>query len=206
MNKKVIIVGGFHEIIELCEESGYSIAGIIDNHLSDQFMGYSVLGSDEDANQIFKNYVDIPLVITPDSPAIREKLFHLYSSIGFTFSTIISLRSKISKSAIIGEGTIIQDNVNVSANARIGKFVKLNTGCNVMHDCFLDDFVTIAPGAVVLGRVNIGTKSYVGANATVLPERTIVENVVIGAGAVVTRDIKGKGKVYVGVPAKEIVK
>lgn len=206
MNKKVIIVGGFHEIVELCEESGYSIVGIIDNHHRGQFMGYSVLGSDEDANQIFGNYGDIPLVITPDSPAIREKLYRFYSSVGFTFGTIISLRSKISKSALIGEGTIIQDNVNVSANSRIGKFAKLNTGCNVMHDCLLYDFVTIAPGAVVLGRVNIGTKSYVGANATILPDRTIAYGVTIGAGAVVTRDIKENSKVYVGVPAKEVIK
>lgn len=33
MVNKVILVGGFHEMIELCEDCGYSIVGIIDNEV-----------------------------------------------------------------------------------------------------------------------------------------------------------------------------
>ncbi len=206
MGKNLIIVGGFHEIIELCEELGYSIIGIIDNILKGQYLGYQIIGSDNEANQLFKKFNKIPLVITPDSPPVREKLFKLYSDIGFTFETIVSTRAKISKSASIGIGTIIQDGVNISANTKIRDFVKLNTGCNIMHDCVIQNYVTIAPNAVILGRININQKTYVGANATILPEKQIAENVIIGAGAVVSKDITEDNTVYIGVPAKKMQK
>ncbi len=206
MGKKIIIVGGFHEIIELCEELDYSIIGIIDNSIKEQILNYPIIGNDNDANLIFSNYGHVPLVISPDSPAIREKLFKYYSAIGFTFETIISSRAKISRSSSVGLGSIIQDSVNLSANSHIGKFVKLNTGCNIMHDSNIKDFVTIAPNAVILGRVIIKSNSYIGANATILSEKEIAQNVIIGAGSVVTKHIIESDITYAGVPAKKINK
>ena len=41
MDKDVILVGGFHEVIELCEKAGYNIVGIIDSHLHDSYMKLS---------------------------------------------------------------------------------------------------------------------------------------------------------------------
>jgi acetyltransferase-like isoleucine patch superfamily enzyme len=46
----------------------------------------------------------------------------------------------------------------------------------------------------------VGNHVSIGSNATILPVR-IVDNVVIGAGAVVTRDLDRPG-VYVGNPAR----
>lgn len=204
MNKKVIIIGGFHEIIELCEELNYSIVGIIDNNPNKQHLSYPIIGNDNDAYFLFESYKNIPLVVTPDSPAVREKLFKYYTKIGFSFESVISTKAKISKSSSIGSGTIIQDGVNVSANTKIGNFVKLNTGSNVMHDCMIGDFVTIAPNAVILGEININQNSYIGANATILPGKRIAENVIIGAGAVLTKDITENNAIYAGVPAKKI--
>ncbi|WP_303921585.1 NeuD/PglB/VioB family sugar acetyltransferase [Draconibacterium sediminis] len=204
MNKQIIIVGGFHEIIELCEELDYSIVGIIDNNLKTEFLNYPVIGSDKDARILLNKYGHIPLVISPDSPLIRKRLFDYYSNIGFTFSTIISSGAKISKSATIGLGSVIQHGVNISANTRIGSFVKLNTNSNIMHDCSIGDFVTIAPNAVVLGRINIGLCTYIGSNSTILPEKKIAANVIVGAGAVVTKDIIENDATYAGVPAKKL--
>lgn len=201
MNKQIIIIGGFHEIIELCENSNYEIIGIIDNNINGFYLSYPILGNDNDAKLLFNKYGTIPLAITPDSPCIREKLFCYYSQIGFTFETIISPRSRVSKSATIGVGTIIQDGVNVNAFTKIGNFVKLNTNCNVMHDCDIGDFVTIAPNAVVLGKISIGHNTYVGANSTILPEKKIEHNSIIGAGAVVTKNVE-KNVTVTGNPAK----
>lgn len=206
MAEEIILVGGFHEIVELCEDAGYTIIGIIDNQLKDRFMGYLVLGTDSDAAEIFDLYPNVPLVISPDAPAVRKKLYNYYNAIGFRFATIISPESSVSRSAVIGQGTIIQARVNVSANCRIEQFVKLNTGCNVMHDCQINSFVTVAPDAVILGRVIVGADSYIGANSTILPNLKTATAVTVGAGAVLTKSIAENNSVFAGVPARRIKK
>lgn len=201
MNKKLIIVGAFHEIIELCESAGYNIIGIIDIEKKNEFLSYPIIGKDQDAESVYAKYKDIPLVITPDAPLIREKLVKLYIKIGFNFETVISPNAIISKYAKIGKGVVIQAGVNVSAFAEIKDFVKLNTRSNIMHDSVIGDYSTIAPDAVVLGKIHMGKKCYVGANATILPELNLGDKVIVGAGAVVTKDIKNNQKVK-GIPAK----
>ena len=47
--------------------------------------------------------------------------------------------------------------------------VKVNTNANIMHDCLIGNYVTVAPNAVLLGKVEIDDKAYIGANATLLP-------------------------------------
>jgi len=201
MGKRIILVGAFHEMIDLCEIAGYTIIGIIDNNLKDSYLSYPILGSDNEAEILFTKYPDVSLVITPDLPVLREKLVYKYKKIGFDFETIISPYANISKYAKIGKGTVIQSGVNVSAFAEIENFVKLNTNCNVMHDAVIGSFTTVAPNAVVLGRIRIGEKCYVGANATILPERHIGNSVIIGAGAVVTKNIR-ENQTIKGIPAK----
>ncbi len=198
---KVIIVGGFHEIIELCEKSGKEIIGLIDNDLSGSYLGYPIFGNDAYARSIYDRYPEVPIIISPDSPPIREKLYEHYKSIGFKITSVISPEATVSKSAKIGIGVIIQDGVNISAFAEIGNFVKLNSYSNIMHDVKVEDFVSIAPNAVVLGRVCIGRKAYIGANSTILPNISIGENSLVGAGSVVTKNIE-KNSVVMGVPAK----
>lgn len=201
MNKNIILVGGFHEVIELCEKAGFNILGIIDSQLQDSYLGYPVIGSDADAEILFSKYGKCKLVNTPDSPKIREKIVNLYEPLGWEFATIISPSANISKFATIGKGSIIQDGVNISAYTTIGNYVKLNINANIMHDNIISDFVTIAPNAVNLGRVVVGRSSYIGANSTILPEVHIGDYSTIGAGAVVTKDINDN-VIVKGVPAK----
>lgn len=203
MENKVILVGGFHEVIELCELCDKKIVGLIDNNLKGKYFGCDVIGEDKDASDLYKDFKDIPLIITPDIPRIRAKLVAYYSKIGFNFSSLISPEAIISNSAKIGNGVIIQSFVNVSAAVTVGNFVKLNTCANVMHDSFLGDYVTVAPNAVILGRVKVYDLSYVGANATILPDVTVDKKVMVGAGSVVTKYVAPECTV-VGIPARKI--
>lgn len=204
MDKEIILVGAFSEMIDLCLECGFNIIGYIDNQESTYpACQGNFLGTDDDISSIYKKYRDIPVVISPDQPSIRKKLYAKYKEAGFKFQTLISPFAHISNSAVIGEGTVIQHGVTVSSNAHIGDFVKLNVNANVMHDCCVDDFTTIAPNAVLLGKVSIGTATYIGANSTILPYCKVSANTIIGAGAVVVSDSVASGT-YVGVPAKKI--
>ena len=203
--KEIILVGGFHEMIELCENAGFNIIGIIDNELIGEYYGYPVIGTDNDAVSLYKKNPTCQVVITPDSPRLRKKLVDHYRSAGFSFATIIHPAASVSRFASIGEGTVVQRGVNVSANSKIGDFCKLNTGCNVMHDNAIGDYATIAPNAVLLGYVSVGELSYIGANSTILPKISIGELSIVGAGAVVTQSVQ-PNLVVAGVPAKELAK
>lgn len=54
-----------------------------------------------------------------------------------------------------------------------------------------------------VGCIEVMDNVYIGYNATIMPNVRIGENVIVGAGALVSRDLAPNG-VYVGVPAKKI--
>jgi sugar O-acyltransferase (sialic acid O-acetyltransferase NeuD family) len=204
-NNKVILIGGFHEVIELCELQNIKIAGIIDNFKKDSFLGYPILGTDDDAIKLFNSYGDIPILITPDQPKDRKRIAEIYQKAGYAFLDLVSSFSLISKSVTLGKGVLIQSNVNISANVFIGDFVRVNTMANIMHDSIIERYTTIAPNTVILGNVKIGCLAYIGSNATILPGITIGNEAIIGAGAVVNKDVPD-GKTMVGNPAREIIR
>ena len=51
--------------------------------------------------------------------------------------------------------------------------------------------------------ITIGNNCWIGGNVTILPGVTIHDNVVVGAGSVVTKDLQS-GAIYVGNPAKKL--
>lgn len=202
MTDSIIIIGAFHEIIELVEELNVRILGLVDNVKQGNYREYPILLNDADGTILSLQYLDYSILITPDFPGIRLRLSKLYFEAGFSFFTAISRKSQVSKSAKIGSGSIVQYGVNVSSEVEIGKFVKLNSLCNIMHNVLVEDYTTIAPNAVILGNVKIGKQCYIGSNSTILPNVKICDNTVIGAGAVVAKDITTPGGTYIGVPAK----
>lgn len=201
--KSVILIGAFIETIELCEKCGYTIEGIFDNNEQGEYYGYPILGADEDLLSMQSRFYKIPLVLVPDMPKVREKLYTMYKKNGFQFETVISPDALVSRSAKIGEGSMIQDGCNISSKVEIGRCVRVNSCANVMHESIVENFATVAPNAVILGRCNIGTRAYIGANATILPERVIGKDAIVGAAAVATKNV-GEGNVMVGNPARKI--
>ena len=201
MTRKVVLVGAFHEIVELCEACDVQIAGIFDEHVKGEFMGHKVLGRDEDARRLADLLRDVPVLIVPDAPEVRRRLAAYYLSLGYRPASLVSPKAVVSKSASIGSGTVVQSCCHISTSVRIGEFVKVNTAANLMHDSVVGDFTTIAPNAVMLGRVSVRAGCYVGANATLLPDIVIGEEAIVGAGAVVTRDVAVRA-VVIGNPAQ----
>lgn len=201
MGNKILLVGGFHEIIELAENESYVIVGIIDKQGEGVYRDYSIISDDKNAVFLDPKFKAYPILITPDEPITRERLYEYYNSLGYHFTSLISNKSIISKTAVVKNGSIIQTGVHVSAESVIGQFVKLNTNSNIMHNAIINDFTTIAPNAIILGNVTIGKYCYIGANSTILPNISICDSVIIGAGAIVTKDIFLAGT-YIGNPAR----
>jgi sugar O-acyltransferase (sialic acid O-acetyltransferase NeuD family) len=201
MTREVVLVGAFHEIVELCEVCDVRIAGIFDEHVEREFMGHRILGRDEDARRLLGQLRDVPVLIVPDEPAVRRRLAAYYLSLGYRPASLVSPKALVSKSASIGPGTVVQSSCHLSSSVRVGEFVKVNVAANLMHDAVIGDFATIAPNAVILGRVSVRAGCYVGSNATVLPDIDVGEEAIVGAGAVVTRDVAARA-VVIGSPAR----
>lgn len=103
----------------------------------------------------------------------------------------------------IGEGTVICSHTSITCNTRIGKHVAINLNCTVGHDAVIEDYCNISPGVNISGYVHIEEGVDIGTGVAILPKVRIGKDSVIGAGAVVTRDIPPRC-LAVGVPAKVI--
>jgi len=107
----------------------------------------------------------------------------------------------------IQRGVRIGDRTRVQSHAFICELVTVGDDCFVSHGAkFVNDPFTKggpARGDRTQWRSTvIGNRVSIGTNATVLPV-AICDDVVIGAGSVVTRPITEPG-VYAGVPARKI--
>jgi acetyltransferase-like isoleucine patch superfamily enzyme len=108
---------------------------------------------------------------------------------------------EIQKDVNIGDRTKIQSHSFICELVDIGKDCFIGHGVMFINDTFTKGGP--ARGDKSLWRqTKIGDNVSIGSNATILPI-TICNNVVIGAGSVVTKDIKAPG-VYGGNPAKLI--
>ncbi|MHA4846784.1 acyltransferase [Flavitalea antarctica] len=116
----------------------------------------------------------------------------------------------IGERCFIGPFTEIQSGVVVGRRCRIQSHAFLCEGVTLGDDCFIghgvmfinDDFSSGRPARgekIKWKKTVLGNNISIGSNATILPVN-ICDNVVIGAGAVVTKDITHPGK-YAGNPA-----
>ncbi|NPA33955.1 MAG: N-acetyltransferase [Chlorobi bacterium] len=126
--------------------------------------------------------------------------------------------SHIMSSARIGENCVLGQNVFVGRNVIIGNRVKIQNNVSVYEGVVLEDEVFVGPSAVFTNVINprafierkdqfrqtiVKRGATIGANATIICGNTIGEYAFVGAGAVVTRDIK-PFELVVGVPARHV--
>jgi acetyltransferase-like isoleucine patch superfamily enzyme len=106
---------------------------------------------------------------------------------------------EIQKGVVVGSRTLVQSHTFVCELVSIGEDCFIGHGVMFINDLFSE-------GGPARGRMDlwksthIGNHVSIGSNATILPVR-ICDRVVIGAGAVVTKDITRPG-FYAGNPAK----
>jgi len=107
----------------------------------------------------------------------------------------------IADNARIGVGSQLMAGSIVAPEAKIGRQCIINTRASIDHECILEDGVEVAPGGTLCGIVHAGVNAWICAGATVLPRIRIGADAIVGAGAVVVRDVPA-GVTVMGVPAK----
>ena len=122
----------------------------------------------------------------------------------------LSFPNLVDPSAIIGEvdmgiGNIICAGTIATVNIKINNFNIINLDCTIGHDDVLTDFITVYPSVNISGNTTINEVVEIGTGTQIIQGKNICSNVIIGAGAVVVKDIEEEGT-YIGIPVKKIVK
>lgn len=118
----------------------------------------------------------------------------------------------------IGNSVLVGPFVEIQKNSKIGNYTRVQSHSFICEKVFIGTKCFISHGVMFIndlaksGRVNRNSKKFkktvvgnnvvIGSNSTILPVK-IADNIVIGAGSVVTKDLKTKG-IYAGNPAKLI--
>ena len=210
--KDLIIFGasGFgREVAWLVErinkaEPAWNLLGFMDDSESVQgaeINGYKVLGKAEDADK----YPEAYFVCAVGASRVREKIVNRLKAVHpeIKFGTLVDPSVEISDLVKVGEGTIICAHSIITVNIEIGCHVIINLDCTVGHDAILNDFVTLYPSVNVSGITNIGRAVELGTGMQIIQGKTIGDYSIVGAGAVVVKDLPGKCTA-VGSPAKPI--
>lgn len=110
---------------------------------------------------------------------------------------------EIQKEVVIGARTKIQSHTFICELVTIGEDCFIGHGVMFINDTFIKGRPA-AGDKTLWSATRIGNRVSIGSNATILPV-TIADHTVIGAGAVVVKDILEPG-IYAGNPAKKIKK
>ncbi len=200
--KNVVIIGtGGHAkvITDIVLSARDHLVGFLTSDDSiENFMGWPVLGKDTEYHQ----FMDCCFVIAIGNPQVRERISKNLT--GAKWYTAIHPSASISTiNTTIGSGSVIMANAVVNPCAKIGNHCIINSNATVEHENIIDDFVHISVGTKLAGAVRVGKRTWIGIGASVSNGISICQDCMIGAGAVVVKNIESPGT-YVGIPAHKI--
>ncbi len=164
------------------------------------------------------------LPIQPTAPMATDHFVHptavIDDNVSIGRDTKIWHFSHVLPNCTIGEQCTIGQNVTIGKNVTVGNFVKIQNNVSVYEGVELHDYVFCGPSCVFTNILSPKCKypqasaefyqktivregASIGANATIVCGVTLGQHCLIGAGAVVTKDVPDYA-VVVGNPAKMI--
>jgi len=152
-----------------------------------------------------------PLVIGENALIRTENVIYGDTVIGNNFQSghkvTIRETTKVGHNVRVGTLSVIQH------QCKIGNYVSIHSNCFIGEESLINDYVWIFPHVVVtndptppsdkLLGVIIDSFAIIAAKSLLLPGVHIYEDALVGAGAIVIKDV-AKETVVVGNPAKEI--
>ncbi len=203
--KNLILVGGgghCKSVIDVAESAGYNIFGILDisENVGKFILDYRVIGTDDDIPQYVDKAEFIITVGFIKKPNIRIRIFNRIKEARGELATIVASTARVSRYAILGEGTVIMHHAFVNAGANIGVNSIINTFCDIEHDVVVGNQCHISTGAMINGDCKIGERVFVGSQSVLANGISIGDDIVVGAGSFVRKSISEKG-LYSGNPA-----
>jgi sugar O-acyltransferase (sialic acid O-acetyltransferase NeuD family) len=209
--KEIVIIGagGFgREVKTLIDAINnlkfeYKLIGFYDDNIKvgTQINGLEVLGNVNDLNSVNSNlYVAIGIGV----PKIKEQIILRLKNSNLLFPNLIHPSVIISEDDVsFGVGNVICAGNIITCNIKIKNFITLNLCCTVGHDTIINNYCSFMPNVNISGEVTIMNNVYVGTGAKIINNLKIGENTIVGAGAVVSKNLP-ENCTAVGIPAKPI--
>lgn len=193
------------ELLWLIEEINqviptWEVMGFLDDGLSrgSEVSGCPVL----DRQWLNAQQREIAVVCSVSEPRAKKKIISQLSMFGnVSFPALIHPKAIFPPDFTPREGCVFYPHTVISVSASIGSHVTLNSCCTIGHDTVIGDFSTVSPGANIAGHVVLGECVFVGLGCSIIPEKSVGSNTILGAGSVVTRDVSANCVAY-GVPCK----
>jgi len=203
MSTEIIIVGsGGHAIsvTNVAISCGYSVIAYVDDiKCGNLLLDIPIISFEMCKKKYSEKKFFIAIGDNSKRKIVHEKFKYILPNA--SFPSLIHSSSTIGISSIIGDGSIVMPLSNIGPNSAVGKFCIINTNASIDHDCNMKDYSSLAPGVVTGGNVEIGFFSAISIGSTVKHSVHISDEVVIGAGSYVNKDIEGNVVAY-GTPCK----
>ncbi|MDD9174931.1 acetyltransferase [Aliivibrio sp. S2TY2] len=205
----IVIGGGGHAsvLVDILRQQQREILAIVspeDISLRRVFSGLTHLKNDDDVLGFSPDSVHLVngVGMLPKS-GLKRKLNEYFLSLGYTFETVISDSAQISSFAEIEQGAQIFSGAIIQAGVTIGAHSIINSGTIIEHDSVIGQYNHIAPRAILCGQVSTYDNVYIGASATVIQNMTLEQGSIVGAGAIVTKNISSEQICY---PSRSVLK
>lgn len=212
--KRTIIIGaridGHAKVVLEILKAGakYDVIGFADDDPSKAGLiigGIKVLGNTNNLGHFKKTFSVECAIVAIGNNELRRKLSDKITESGLELINAIHPTVWIDPDVTIGKGCYLGQGVIVVTGTKIGNCVNIHTGATIDHDNIIHDGANLGPGVHTAGRVKIGRDAFLGAGSIVIPDASVGDYSVIGAGGVVINNVPAR-VTAVGVPAKIIKK
>ena len=186
-------------------DSPHEVAGFVVDRAyrsGDEFLGLPFADA-EDVTQRFPpgEYAMFVAISYVHMNAVRAEKYATMKAAGYQLLSYVSSRCSYLSATPPGDNCFILEDNTIQPFVTIGNNVTLWSGNHIGHDSTIEDHCFITSHVVVSGHVRVGTRSFIGVNATLRNSITIAPQTLIGAGAIIMKDTKERG-VYMPERAK----
>lgn len=206
MKSIIIGAGTYGEVyLSYLREAGVEVIGFLDDNATmhgQVVRGIPVLGG-SDLLHTLRHSHDVQAVYCPiGNNRVRVRMLTMAQDLGYDTPNYIHPSALISPDATLGKGVYIFPQTIILPYAKIGDYVMIAQRTSISHHTHLRTGVFLSAGCTIGASITVDEYAYCGMSATVMTGvKRIGEDTLIGAGAVVIRDVPNRA-VVAGVPAK----
>lgn len=208
MRSVIIGAGTYGEVyLAYLQEAGVEVVGFLDDNKTIQgsnVKGVPVLGG-VDLLQTLKSTYGVEAVYCPiGNNKLRVKFLQYAKELGYKTPNYIHPSVIISPNVTIGDGVYILLGTSIMPYTVIKDYVMISMNVGLAHHSILENGVFLSTGCNFGASIHANKYAYCGISSTIMTGiKELGEDCLIGAGAVVIRDVPDRA-VVAGVPAKVI--